>query len=87
MFRVSYARNEEIEKLHEEESYIPDVFKSVFLRDVTDQYIAVADVEIPLDKRHGGYVYLCVYGDNDWTPVDLSKQKAAKRASTTLVRM
>ena len=53
MFQVSYARNEEIEKLHEEESYIPDVFKSVFLRDVTDQYIAVADVEIPLDKRHG----------------------------------
>ena len=78
MFRVSYARNEEIEKLHEEESYIPDVFKSVFLRDVTDQYIAVADVEIPLDKRHGGYVYLCVYGDNDWTPVDFVKAKGGE---------
>ncbi len=78
MYRVTYARNRELTRLNQSGEYVPDFFKNLFLKDVTDEYIATTDISVETSHKTNGYVYLAVYGDNSWTPVDFSYQDNSK---------
>lgn len=78
LYRVTYAHNLEIEALHESGEYIPSVFQSVFQKDVTDEFVSTVDLTIPIEETSSGYVFLSIYGDQDWIPVDFAKIKNKK---------
>lgn len=73
MYRSTYARNQEIFKLHCSGEYVPESFRNMFLKDVTDEYVATSDVMLKTENEDDGYVYLAVYGDQSWYAVDFSK--------------
>ena len=78
MFRSTYARNKEIFKLHQSGEYVPPDFRNMFLKDVTDEYVATSDIMLKTKNENDGYVYLAVYGDQSWYAVDFSKLKNNK---------
>lgn len=70
MFRSTYARNQSIYELHKSGEYVPAAFRNMFLKDVTDEYVATSDISLKTKGESDGYVYLAVYGDQSWYPVD-----------------
>ncbi len=72
VFRATYAANPDLKKLNQSGGYVPQFFKNIFQRDVTDEYVATSVVDIDCRKCDSPTAYLCVYGDNDWTPVDFA---------------
>jgi hypothetical protein len=51
---------------------IPALFNNTRFIDVTNIYVPVSDVTIPLNKKAGSYshIYLCVFNNLKWQPVD-----------------
>jgi len=56
-------------------NYLPDFFNSPGIEDVTDQYIPVKNVSIPLvqEGKHDPIAYLAVLAGFGWTPVAWGK--------------
>ncbi len=56
---------------------IPELFKNVRKKDVSQEYFKTADVVVPLRKIPAGtkYAYLCVLNYNEWQPVQWGKIK------------
>ncbi len=75
MFRLTYARNPDIYELQKSGEYVPTAFKNMFLKDVTDEYVATSDISIKTNKENDGYAFLAVYGDQSWFAVDFAKLK------------
>jgi len=74
VFRRSYAINREIEQLHRTEKYIPSVFKSVFVKDVTEEYMRTFNVSIEIKNTiRNQYAYLAVFDNKEWVPVHWGK--------------
>lgn len=69
VFRKTYAVNEQLKNLNQSGEYVPKFFRNIFLKDVTNEYISTIDIEIKCPNKENKYAYLCVFGDNDWTPV------------------
>jgi hypothetical protein len=79
VFRKTYARNKEIETLHRYETFVPTTFNTPFIQDVTEEYQATVDIEIPVeDSRKHRYAYLSVFDNASWTPVHWGKLKNKK---------
>ncbi|MDE7459242.1 MAG: hypothetical protein K2M77_10295, partial [Muribaculaceae bacterium] len=70
VFRSTYSANPDLKKLNLTGEYVPHFFRNIFQKDVTDEYVATSDVDIDCRGINGKTAYLCVFGDNDWTPVD-----------------
>lgn len=73
VFRSTYASNSSIIKLNNSGEFVPVFFRNRFQHDVTDEY--VSSVKAPVICPRGitnHYAFLCVFGDNDWTPVDFA---------------
>ncbi|MDR0510402.1 MAG: hypothetical protein LBH06_04850 [Rikenellaceae bacterium] len=72
IYRHVYARNKELTNLLQKEKYPPEKFHNVFIKDVTDQYMKVSTVEIPIalnrDVRNG-YAYLAIFDNIQWVPL------------------
>ncbi|MDR0510962.1 MAG: hypothetical protein LBH06_07710 [Rikenellaceae bacterium] len=81
VYRYTYARNPEMAELLRHEKFPPKNFRSVFIRDVTDQYMKVASVEIPIkfnrdmDNR---FAYLAIFDNNEWVPFTFGKRSGRK---------
>ena len=74
VFRNTYARNTELVKLNNSGEYVPAFLRNIFQRDVTDEYIATVEAPVKCPRGiHNRYAWLCVFGDNDWTPVDFTE--------------
>lgn len=74
VFRHTYAPSASLMELNRSGEYVPHFFRDPFMKDVTDEYIATSTVEVDCNDGAGHrYAYLCVYGDNDWTPVDVAR--------------
>lgn len=69
VFRKTYASNKELRDLNRSGGYVPAFFRDIFQKDVTSEYISTADIEIDCSRQNNKYAFLCVFGDNDWTPV------------------
>ena len=76
VFRNCYTINDEIATIHSVEKYIPSVFRNSCIKDVTDEYIDVADIEIAIPSefsRKFQYAYLAVFDNKNWVPVHYGK--------------
>lgn len=53
---------------------LPSFLKSPNIQDVTSSYVPVRDIDIILKKNiHKKLVYLCVFNNKEWIPVDWAK--------------
>lgn len=80
-YRRTYVANEEFIKLNHAEDNVPDVFKTAFIRDVTNEYMRTTDVVIPQvfnSQTKNKYAYLAAYNNEDWIPLGYGKRKGKK---------
>ena len=78
IYRKTYARNTFPE---DNVNFVPELFRTPFLLDVTDEYLQVNDAEIKMDVRKGDnpqYAYLSVFDIKGWQPLAWSKVKRGK---------
>lgn len=75
-YRRTYRANPFLRQLNNDGCYVPPVFRNIFLKDVTSEYITGADYETHLLAT--GYAYLAVYDDMKWEPVAVTKTEGFK---------
>ena len=84
IYRQKYSINKKsLAVLKSENEDVPTYFRNPSIEDVTNSYLPTMDVDIDLIypiPKGSEYVYLCVYDNQDWKPVDWSKIDK-KRAS------
>ncbi|TCC96559.1 discoidin domain-containing protein [Pedobacter hiemivivus] len=72
IFRKTYSiQKESVASLNPGEP-LPSFLKSPHLKDVSEEYFSVCDVDIDLDNRPKSYpkiAYLCVFNNREWIPV------------------
>lgn len=73
VFRKTYVANPDLQRLNETEKYIPSTFRTVFIKDVTPEYMDCADIEIAIDGEDNRYAYLAVFDNHAWVPVDFAR--------------
>ena len=79
-YRHTYAINEELVELNNSEKNVPSIFKTIFIKDVTVDYIKTVNAtikssEIPKDRK---FAFLAIFGDRDWTPIGYGKVNGQK---------
>ena len=72
IFRRTYAANPELERLREEEPFVPEAFRLPFMKDVTAEYMDCKDVTVDTEEQEG-YAYLAVFDKEEWAPVDFAR--------------
>ncbi len=78
-FRKTYAINRELQQLNFLEKYVPQVFRNIFIKDVTDEYMPVSDLTFQLDNpQDSKYAYLTVFNDEQWVPIYWGKISGKK---------
>jgi hypothetical protein len=86
VFRKCYAINKDIEALNSKEKHVPDLFIDVFIKDVTDEYISVCDVElsVPHKFKKYKYAYLAVFDNENWSIIHYGKVSGSKVTFTKM---
>lgn len=81
VYRHTYACNRELVELNRSESFVPGVFRNIFIRDVTGETLQCSDVTLELDKEKCGrhkFAYLLVFDNHDWVPVAYGRIKRGR---------
>jgi hypothetical protein len=82
VYRRTYAPNDEyLRLLRRRGGDVPAIFSDPFFKDVTEEYMRTADVEVDLldDVRLSGRdVYIAVFDNNDWKPVFWGTRRLGK---------
>ncbi|KAA6348870.1 hypothetical protein EZS27_003670 [termite gut metagenome] len=79
VFRKTYAINREIEAIFSVEKYLPTTFIRPFMKDVTTEYQATKDIEIPIaQKNDHKYAYLSIFDNANWLPIHWGKVAGKK---------
>jgi len=81
VFRITYAyQKSSLFHLNKSEK-IPSLFNSPFIKDVTEKYTDVLDIQLSLlSKTNKKYVYLAVFDNKNWAPIQWGKVKNKKKA-------
>lgn len=69
VYRKTYAINPEMEELLKSERSVPNTLKSLFIKDVTNEYMVTDDVEIEVNDIACNYAYLAVFNNKFWIPI------------------
>ena len=61
---------------------IPSVFNTPFIKDVSNLYFKGSNLLIDIDEEHSqrNIIYLAVFGNNEWIPVDYSEISPSNKA-------
>ena len=51
VYRRTYAINQDLVKLNTTEEVVPDLFRNIFMKDVTSEYMKTCDIMIPTQKK------------------------------------
>ncbi len=80
VYRYKFSPDRMFLDVMKKEGVLHGRLNNLFLQDVTKEYCKTAEVTIHLNKEAGksNFVYLCVYTNNGWTPVALSRKKGRK---------
>ena len=79
VFRITYAAHPGLRALNATEPFVPPLFRYPFFKDVTREYMDCGDVELALaDSLDGRHVYLAVFDNVDWNPVDFARADDGK---------
>lgn len=75
VYRHTYVYNEDLLAMNQHEEHVPSLFKTLFIKDVTSEYIKTADVKVKtgdlVDKHK--FAFCAIFGDFDWTPIAYGK--------------
>jgi hypothetical protein len=76
VYRKTYAvqeRNSDF--LEATKMDVPDLFKDLFYKDVTSEYVPVSDVLINLQSKppFAKYAYICTFRSRTWEPIDYAQ--------------
>lgn len=76
VFRRTFARQPEMGELHRRcEGVMPKLFRTMCLRDVTDEYITTSDIDVPLFSGvEDEVVYIAVFNNQEWSIVHHGKR-------------
>lgn len=77
VYRMTYSK-QFTPYWHKTNEYIPDFFKNIFLKDVTNEYINGKTVKEYNFPKNINYGYLCVFNQGKWLPVSQAKNKSGK---------
>ncbi|MCF0195677.1 MAG: transglutaminase domain-containing protein [Bacteroidaceae bacterium] len=69
VYRNTYARNDELLELNNSGEFVPQIFRNIFIRDVTSETILCSDVKLNTSVIGCKYAYLMVFDNKDWCPV------------------
>lgn len=76
VYRRTYAINQDLVKLNTTEEVVPDLFRNIFMKDVTSEYMKTCDIMIPTQKkRNHKHAYLAVFDNLKWVPICYGTQK------------
>lgn len=81
IYRKTYSSNDNITKLLKAEKNVPKFAQSVFMTDVTSDYIKTTNVEIKnifINSVKYQYGYLAVFDNISWSPVAFGKKRRDK---------
>lgn len=81
VYRKTFGNQDSRKKFVEENRYdVPDLFQNTHMIDVTDKYVPVTSVKLKKIKKDDGVspVYLCVFNDKNWVPVQYSSFKSGR---------
>lgn len=78
VYRNTYAVNPDLERLHQNERFVPQIFRTLCIKDVTSEYMVTSDVEVEVDKETGGYIYLAMFDNKAWNPVAFAEVRHRK---------
>ncbi|MCL2738116.1 MAG: discoidin domain-containing protein [Bacteroidales bacterium] len=79
IYRNTYSVNKEIEKINATDVYVPDIFRNVFIKDVTHEYMSTVDVKMKVSKSSKSkYAYLSVFDNKSWAIVNWGKRSFGK---------
>lgn len=78
IYRYTYSRNKELEKINNSGESVPKLFRNYFFRDVTKGLIQCSDVTLKIEDTKNKYAYLLVFDNHDWTPVAYGTIKNGK---------
>lgn len=75
VFRYVYSPTEGPYSNHLKNEFIPDVFNTPYIKDVTEQYHEVVDFSLPLTPKllDRKFVYLCIFAASGWKPIGWGK--------------
>ena len=87
VYRMSYSHNPI--PVSDGKDSIPPLFQNPFIKDVTQQYIKVSDIEVEWKKSSDStplYLYLSVFNDLAWKPIAWSAVKENKASFQNMGR-
>lgn len=73
IYRYTYSRQIQVQK--NETEYIPTLFRTPFIKDVTDEYLRATDLIVPIERKPSYepiYSYLCVFNNRQWEPIAIT---------------
>lgn len=73
VYRKTFSVNTNILDLIKIESTVPELFRTPFFIDVTNEYMTCSDIELSICKPKVYYGYIAVFNDMRWIPVDFSR--------------
>jgi hypothetical protein len=77
-YRHTWAINPELLALINSGETVPQNFKNICIKDVTDLYVATSNISIPIEKCKNQYAYLCTFNNREWEPVAMGKISGKK---------
>ena len=79
VYRKTFSKQKKsLAEIESDHSKIPTFFRSPYFKDVTDLYVKTHDISVSLkntDATLGKYVYLSVFDNQKWEPIDWALQK------------
>lgn len=69
VYRRTYAINRELQKLNQIETFVPEIFRDIFIKDVTSERISCCDISLDVGEQEDEYAYLFTFDNWKWVPV------------------
>ena len=59
----------ELQKLNQIETFVPEIFRDIFIKDVTSERISCCDISLDVGEQEDEYAYLFTFDNWKWVPV------------------
>jgi len=84
VYRHTYSADPFLQQLNASGEWVPVLFRNVFQRDVTAEYVKPHCITVNIDGMNGRYVYLAVSRHTDWDPIAVAQVNGGKASFTNL---
>ena len=78
VYRKTFSSNKELIELNNSGEYVPELFRNIFIHDVTSETIQCCDITLRINEVKSQYAYLFVFDNHNWIPVAYGRVKGKK---------